>query len=323
MSTEPSPASSPSVVGNRLEGLNEAQFAYLMLTPLFLLLGTMAFWPLARTFEMSLHADAAFNSGLVGEFVGFENFVQILSGQRSAYFSNPVIDLSKPFRSSLTVTLLFTLGAVVLETVVGFGQALVLNESFRGRRWVRVALIIPWAVPIVIQGIIFFLMFSPGVGLLLDPLQSLGLISDAPLASSQDSLLILIVSDVWRQSAFMTLLILAGLQSIDRDLYKVARVSGASRWQRFKTITLPLVFPALLIALLFRTIGAMKVFGPVVTITNCNTVPTLSCMVVNSWQNNRIGSSSTIAFVLALIIAVLLVVYLVVLFRSDQGEEGI
>lgn len=318
------PLASPrSAIGNRLEDLSEAQFAYLLLLPLFVLLGSMAFWPLVRTFEMSLHADAAFKSTLVGDFVGVENYVQILSGQRSAYFSNPVVDLSQPFRSSLTVTLLFTVGAVVLETVVGFGMALVLNESFRGRRWVRVALIIPWAVPIVIQGIIFFLMFSPGVGLFIDPLQSLGVISEAPLASSQDSLLILIASDVWRQSAFMALLILAGLQSIDRDLYNVARVAGASRWQRFKTITFPLVLPALLVALLFRTIGAMKVYGPVVTITNCNTVPTLSCMVVNSWQSNRIASSSTIAFVLALIIAAVLAIYLVVLLRSDQGQGGI
>jgi multiple sugar transport system permease protein len=306
-----------------VEDLTETQFAYLMLAPLFVLLGAMAFWPLIRTFEMSLHADAAFKNVVVGEFVGLDNYVQILNGERRAYLSSPILDVSDPMGSALTVTVIFTVASVAVETIVGFGQALVLNESFPGRRWVRVALIIPWAVPIIIQGIIFLLLFSPGVGLFLEPLNALGIISEAPLSNSQDSVLILVAADVWRQSAFMTLLILAGLQSIDRDLYRVAEVSGASRWQRFKSITFPLVLPSLLVALLFRTIGAMKIFGTIVTVSSCNTVPSLSCLVVTSWQNNRIGSSSTIAFLLAAIIGGLLVLYLVAIWRSDGDWGGI
>jgi multiple sugar transport system permease protein len=308
-------------VSSRLESLSEAQFAYLMLLPLFALLGGMAFWPLVSTFEMSLRADSVLSANPVGEVVGFTNYVQILTGQRDALLPSPVLDPSQPFGSALTVTLVFTVLAVGIETVIGFGQALVLNESFRGRRWVRVALILPWAVPIVIQGMVFWLLFNPGIGPFVDPLNALGLVSKAPLANSQDALFVLILSDVWRQSAFMTLLILAGLQSIDRELYQVGRIAGASRWQRFRTITLPLVVPALLVALLFRTIGAMKIYGTIETISTCTTVPSLSCLVVTTFNNGRYGSASTIAFVTAGIIAVLLFVYLAFVLRSS-GDEG-
>jgi multiple sugar transport system permease protein len=152
-------------------------------------------------------------------------------------------------------------------------------------------------------------------------LHGLGLISEAPLANSQDALFVLVIADVWRQSAFMTLLILAGLQSIDRELYEVSRIAGASRWQRFRTITLPLVVPALLVALLFRTIGAMKIYGTIETVSTCNTVPSLSCLVVTTFNNGRYGSASTIAFVMAGIIAILLLVYLAVVLRSS-GDRG-
>jgi multiple sugar transport system permease protein len=310
-------------VTNRLEHLSEAQFAYIMLVPLLLLLGSMAFWPLVSTFEMSLRADSVLSANPVGEIVGLQNYAQILTGQRDALLPSPLFDPSQPFGSALTVTILFTVAAVGIETVLGFGQALVLNESFRGRRWVRVALILPWAVPIVIQGMIFWLLFNPGIGPFVDPLVSMGLISQAPLASSQDAFFVLVLSDVWRQSAFMTLLILAGLQSIDRELYEVGKIAGASRWQRFRTITLPLVVPALLIALLFRTIGAMKIYGTIETISTCTTVPSLSCLVVTTFNNGRYGSASTVAFVTAGLIGALLLVYLAFMLRSDGSEGGI
>jgi multiple sugar transport system permease protein len=302
-----------------LEDMSEAQFAYLMLTPLLLLLGSMAFWPLVRTFEMSLHADSVLTSGAVGELVGFETYIEILAGNRNAFLPSPVFDLSSPFQSALTVTLIFTALAVSIETVVGFGQALILNKSFTGRRWVRLVLILPWAVPIVVQGTIFFLLFSPEVGFIVDPLNQLGLISQSPLATSQDSLFIMVLADVWRQSAFMTLLILAGLQSIDRSLYDVAKIAGASRWQQFKTITFPLVLPALLVALLFRTIGAMKIYGTIETATTCTTVPSLSCLVVGTFNTGRYGSASTIAFIMAFMIGILLMVYLAFIVKSDQA----
>lgn len=291
-------------VVNRIERLNETQFAYLLLIPAALLLTVVAIWPLVRTFEMSLHADALLSADITGEYVGLENYIEVLAGERDSQIGSAFLDFQNPFQSALIVTFIFTFVSVFFETIIGFGQALILDKEFKGRRWARVAIIMPLAVPIVIQGMIFYLLFQPNVGFLSQPLQQLGIFSSAPLASSFDSTVIVIVSDIWKTSAFMALLILAGLQSIDRNLYRVAKVAGATRWQRFKRITLPLVLPTVLVAMLFRTIQALRVFGLIETISSCNTVPSLSCMVVTTFSNGLYGTSATIAFITAGIIGV-------------------
>ncbi|KZN23424.1 ABC transporter permease [Haladaptatus sp. R4] len=303
---------------NRIERLSETQFVYLMLVPLLLLLGTMAIWPLIYTANISLHADSITTSNPVGKFVGLKNYADLLTGQSDVILQRPFFDLSQPFKSAIPVTILFTVGAIVVETVLGFAMALVLDQQFRGRRWVRVGLIVPWAVPIVIQGMIFYLMFQPSIGFAVEPLQHLGIISSSPLATSHDSLLITIIADIWKQSAFMALLILAGLQSIDRSLYQVAKISGASKWQQFRTITFPLVLPTLLVALLFRTIAAVKVYGTIETISSCNTVPSMSCLVVSMWNASRYGSAAAIAFIIAAAIGMLLIVYLIQFNKQES-----
>ena len=306
-------------IAHSIENLSETQFAYLLLVPLFLLLGVVSFWPLFSTFEMSLHADNLFGGGAIGEYVGLENYAALLTGERSALLPRPFIDLDQPFRSALPVTVIFAVVSVAFETLLGFGQALVLDQDFRGRRWVRVAIIIPWAIPIVIQGMIFYLMFSPGIGFAVEPMQDLGILSATPLSNTTDSLIIIIVADIWKTSAFMALLILAGLQSVDRSLYNVAKVSGASRWQRFKLITFPLVLPTVFVAMLFRSINAMRVYGLIETISNCSNVPSLSCMVIATFNANRYGTSAAIAFITAAIIGVAVSVY-IVRFARREGE---
>jgi len=305
-------------VANRIERLSDTQFVYLMLLPVFALLGAMAFWPLIRTFILSLHADNLLGSG-VGQFVGIENYVRIFTGE--AILRRPLFDPDQLFISAIPVTLIFTVVAVAFETILGFGMALILNDEFRGRRWARLALLLPWAVPIVIQGMIFYLLFTPSVGFITEPLHSLGLLSSSPLANSQDALFVTIAADIWKQSAFMALLILAGLQSIDRNLYDVAKISGASKLQQFRTITFPLVLPALLVALLFRSIAALKVYGTIETISNCNTVPSVSCLVVSMWNVNRVASAAAIAFVVAALIGLLLLVYFAA-FRRQSAAGG-
>lgn len=309
-----------------MEGLSETQFAYLMLTPALLLLTVIALWPLLATFGMSLRADQLVGAARLGEFVGVENYVALLTGERNAVLPSPFLPESLAvedlFTSALTVTLLFTVISVTFETIIGFGQALVLDQDFRGRRWVRVAIIIPWAVPVVIQGMMFYLMFQPNIGFLIggaeNPtlLQQIGLFGTTPLVDAVDSTIIVIIGDIWKTSAFMALLILAGLQSIDRGLYDVARVAGASPWQRFKMITLPLVLPTVLLAMLFRTIQAMRVFGIIETVSSCQTVPSLSCLVVTTFGNRLIGTSAAVAFVTAGIIAAVVSVYIYQFARS-------
>ena len=312
-----SPVVSP--VTYRIERLSPTQFAYLLVLPVLLIMSVVAFWPLLRTFEISLHSDQLTGATAVGEFVGLRNYVALFSGDRAAVMPQPFLDMEEPLSSSLVVTFLFAIVSVAIETVLGFGQAIVLDQDFRGRRWVRTAILIPWAVPIVIQGMIFFLMFSPGIGFAVEPLHQLGLFSLTPLNDTGSSLAIIVVADVWKTTPFMALLILAGLQSIDRQLYDVARMSGASRWQQFKTITFPLVLPSVLVAMLFRSIAALRVFGLIETVSSCSTVPSLSCMVVSTFNSQRFGTSAAIAFVTAGIIAIAVSVYIAKFARSERG----
>ena len=304
-----------------MENLSETQFAYLLLFPALLLLGVIAFWPLLRTFQMSLHADSIRGASQIGEFVGFSNYVNLLTGKLDVVaLPQPFIDVSAPFKSALFVTFMFTIVSVALETLIGFGQALVLDQDFRGRRWVRVAIILPWAVPIVIQGMIFYLLFQPGIGFGADFVNNWLGFSQTPLVNSPEALTLIIVADVWKATAFMALLILAGLQSVDRSLYDVAKVAGASKWQQFKMITMPIILPTVMVAMLFRTVAAMRIYGLIETMSGCTTVPSLSCLVVTTFSVRRYGTAAAVAFVTAAIIGIVVSVYIVKFRGSSQGE---
>ena len=306
---------------NWLETQSEATFAYILLGPAFLLLAVIAFYPLIRTFQFSLLADQTAAADPFGAFVGFDNYVALLTGE--ALLPQQFLDPSfgtPLLRQALFVTLAFAVLSVLFETLLGGGQALILDQDFYGRRWVRVAIIIPYAIPIVIQAMIFYLMFNPTVGFGTDFMQWLGIFGDNPLSTTTDSFIIVLVADIWKTAAFMALLILAGLQSIDRGLYDVARVSGASPWQQFKYITLPLIAPALLVAMLFRTMDAMRIYGLIDATAGCQTVPSMSCLVITALQSTRRwGTASAVAFLTAVVIGVLVVLYLVGLRDTEAG----
>ncbi|QSG16235.1 carbohydrate ABC transporter permease [Halapricum desulfuricans] len=306
---------------NWLETRSDAVFAYLLLGPAFLLLAVVAFFPLIQTFRFSLRADAILSADPFGEFIGFEHYVELLTGETllpqqflDPSFQTPIL------QQALFATLAFAILSVLLETAIGFGQALILDQDFRGRRWVRVAIIIPYAIPIVIQAMIFYLMFSTRVGFATEFMQSIGVFGSNPLSTTTDSFLIVLVADVWKTSAFMALLILAGLQSIDRQLYDVAKVTGASPWQRFKYITLPLISGPLLVAMLFRTMDAMRIYGLIDATAGCQTVPSMSCLVVTAFnETRRWASASAVAFLTAVVISVLVLLYLLGLRDSESG----
>ncbi|WP_418285737.1 carbohydrate ABC transporter permease [Halorubrum sp. DTA46] len=315
---------------NWLETQSEEVYAYVLLAPAFLLLAVVAFYPLIETFRFSLLANELAAADPFGEFVGLDNYVALLTGNTpftqqfisvSLAEGFPFVQFDAPFlQQAIFVTLAFAIISVLFETTIGFGQALVLDKDFYGRRWVRVSIIIPWAIPIVIQGMIFFLMFNPTIGFGTDFMQWLGVFGSNPLSSSTDAFLIVLVADIWKTTAFMALLILAGLQSIDRGLYDVAKVSGASPWQRFKYITLPLVAPALLVAMLFRTMDAMRIYGLIDATAGCETVPSLTCLVIISLQSSRRwATASAVAFLTAVVISAFVVLYLLALRNSDGG----
>jgi multiple sugar transport system permease protein len=306
---------------NWLETKSEEVFAYVLLAPAFVLLAIVAFFPLVRTFQFSLLADQVSDPSPLGGFIGAENYLDLLTGTAllSQQFLDPTFE-TPLLQQALFVTLLFAILSVLFETLVGFGQALVIDQDFYGRRWVRVAIIIPYAIPIVIQAMIFFLIFNPTIGFGTEFMQWLGVFGDNPLANSSDSFVIVLVADIWKTSAFMALLILAGLQSVDRGLYDVARVSGASKWQQFKHITLPLVAPALLVAMLFRTMDAMRIYGLIDATAGCQTVPSMSCLVITAlFGRRRWATASAVAFLTAVVIGVLVAVYLFALRNREAG----
>ncbi|WP_135302838.1 carbohydrate ABC transporter permease [Haloarcula amylovorans] len=305
-----------------MENLSDTQYAYLLLLPVFLLLGIIALYPLLRTFELSLYAVSTDLSST--SFVGIDNYIQLFAGEKNRFlpggttFLPANLEFTSLLNSALVITILFAVVSVAFETIIGLGQALILDQDFYGRRWVRAAIIIPWAVPIVIQGMIFFLMFNNNVGFATPPLADLGLLAPTnTLNDTASAAFIIIVADIWKTSAFMALLILAGLQSIDRGLYDVAKVSGATKWQQFKLITFPLILPTIGVAVLFRSVQAMRIYGIIPTVSSCAVVPSLSCMVVATF-NTREGTSAAIAFVTAAIIGA--VVMGLILW---QGEDAI
>jgi multiple sugar transport system permease protein len=303
-------------LANRIERLSDNTFAYLMLTPAFVLLGSMAVWPLFETFKVSLFANSS--TAYVGAFVAVENYVEILTGQRDFMLTRPFFDLSKPFTSALPVTIIITVVSVLVASVVGVAQAVVLDKEFLGRDIARVLIILPWTFPVVIYGMVFFLFFQPGFGYGVDLFEIVGL-SGAPLADSVESTLVLTIAYAWRGAPFIALLVLAGIQSIDGSLYDVAAVMGASKWQQFRRITFPLALPSLLVGALFTTIAGMKMFGLVVTVTgSCGSVTTISCLVYLSFTQQRYGSAAALGFITAVIIGVMTIVYVVKLRDNTE-----
>ncbi|WP_226013329.1 carbohydrate ABC transporter permease [Halomicrobium salinisoli] len=303
-------------VNDWVENLSETKFAYLVLAPTLLIFAAIALWPILYTFQTSLFADSF--SQFRGSFVGLQNYVEIVTGQREAILIRPFLDLSTPFRSILPTTMIYTVVSVVLITLLGYVQALILNRTFRGRSIVRTAVLIPWAVPIVIQGMIFYLLFIPG-GFGTELLNDLGLVGARPLSDSASTVGIVTLAAIWKRSAYVALIVLAGLQSIDENLYEVAKVAGASRWQQFRLITLPQSIPVLMVAMLLTSIGSMRVYGQIDAISNCSTMPSITCGVVGTFNGSLYGTASALAFITALLIGSVSMIYLVVLSRSRAG----
>ena len=221
----------------------ERRTAYYMVLPALIIVIAVAFYPVMYGVVLSL-TDATVTAP--GSFVGLENYVEM--------FKNP------DFVEGLTNTIIFTVVSVTLEFIIGLAIALAINRAFRGRGLVRAAVLVPWAFPTVISAVMWRLMFQDQVGIVQYVASSIGLISE-PILSDRTLLLIgAILVDVWKTTPFMALLLLAGLQVISAEVYEAARVDGANVVQRFFRITLPLLKGTILVAVLFRTLDAYRVY---------------------------------------------------------------
>ncbi|MEH2135865.1 carbohydrate ABC transporter permease [Nostoc sp.] len=232
----------------------EQQTAWILLTPALLLLLFVFAYPILRAFWLSVFTRNL-GTELQPVFSGLDNYVRMAGDGR--------------FWQSLWATTVFTTASVVSELLLGLLIALVLNQAFFGRGIVRTIAILPWALPTALIGLAWSWIFNDQFGVLNDILRRLGLIKtginwlgDPTLAMSAA-----IFADVWKTTPFISILLLTGLQSIPSDLYEAYSVDGANPWQSFRNITLPLLLPQILIAVLFRFAQAFGIFDLIAVMT--------------------------------------------------------
>lgn len=299
--------------------ITQRRQAALLIAPAMAVLAVVIGYPIVRaiwlSFQQDKHLDPATGLFVDGGFAGFDHYLYWLT-QRCMQPDGttgtcPGGVISSDFWPAVGVTLFFTVVTVSIEIILGMWMAVVMNREFRGRGLLRAAVLIPWAIPTAVTAKLWQFIFAPHgiVNSLIG--HSIGWTTDPWAARTA-----VIIADVWKTTPFMALLILAGLQMIPKDVYEAARVDGASRWQIFTRITLPLVRPALMVAVLFRTLDALRMYDlPVIMISSSSHSPTatISQLVVEDLRQNNFNSASalsTLIFLLIFFVAFVMIKFL-------------
>jgi len=307
-------AGTPQKPGKRKKiATGEGRLAFFLVTPTVLLLALIVGYPVVKAIISSFQKDRGldtatgfFNQG--GGFAGFANYKTWLLQQCSAPGGGtvkcPPGTLASEFWASVGFTLGVTIVAVALETVIGMIMALMMHKAFKGRGIVRAAILIPWAIPTAVSAKLWQVIYAPsGVA---DSILHHNII----WSEKWPARIAIVITDTWKTTPFMALLILAGLQGIPDELYESAKVDGASAWQRFWRITLPLVKPALAVALIFRSLDTLRMYDlPAILTGGANGTSTLSILVVKQIQSgpNSASALSTITFIFIFACAFVLV----------------
>jgi ABC-type sugar transport system permease subunit len=218
---------------------------YFLVMPTVLVTVAVAIYPVLNSFWYSLLNNMP---GPAAGFVGWNNYFELVE--------------SNEFRSSVSATLLFTTIAVTLETIFGLGTALLIHSLGRGRNLVQAAILVPWVFPAVIAAQMWALMYNDRTGIISYILQQMHILAPGAtlLETNAGILTAIIIADVWKSTPFMTILLLAGLQTIPAELYEAAGADGATSFQQFWSITLPMLNKPLTVALLFRTVTSFGTF---------------------------------------------------------------
>ena len=292
----------------------ERRTGWILLIPALLLLALVYAYPIGRSVWLSL-----FNQNLGTElhpvFAGLDNYTRMTGDGR--------------FWQSLSNTAVFTVFSVLLELILGMGVALVLNQSFRGRGLVRTIAILPWALPTALIATTWAWIFNDQAGIVNDLLLRLGLIKTGInwLGNPFPAMLSVIVTDVWKTTPFISILLLAGLQSIPGDLYEAHAIDGASPWQSFRQITLPLLMPQILVASLFRFAQAFGVFDLIQVMTSggpggaTETVSIYIYATVMRYLDFGYGAALVVVTFVILVLAVAISAFLLSKTRSATGGQ--
>jgi trehalose/maltose transport system permease protein len=318
----------PKGVGEDNRIATQGRWAAWLLAPTIIALSVVIVYPIITAVVMSFQKDAGLDpvTGLFTEGgpAGFSNYVNWIFQQCPAPGGGtvecPPGTLGSQFWSATATTFFFTIVTVSLETVLGFWMAVIMARAFKGRSLVRAAVLVPWAIPTAVTAKLWLFIFAfEGIGNKLFNTTVLWTGSEWPARWA------VIIADVWKTTPFMALLILAGLQMIPAEVYEAAKVDGASAWQRFRMITLPLVKPALMVAILFRTLDALRMFDlPYILTGGANNTTTLSILVINQIRQgfNAAAALSTITFIIIFIVAFIFVRFLGANVVEQQTGAG-
>ena len=293
----------------RRSEISDRALGLIMLAPMTLVLLVLIGFPLLYSFGLSLFRVNLASPDQGTPFIGLGNYLYAF--QQSAFWY------------SVERTFYFTLVSVGLELVLGILFAVLLNERFRGQLFSRLAMIAPWALLTVANGVLWAWILNPTYGIANALLMQIGVLQ-APKSWLSDTfwtMNVIILADVWKTVPNMTLLLLAGLQPISDDLYEAAEVDGATRWQKLTQITLPLLRPVILVAVALRTIGAFRVFDIIYVLTG-NGGPADSTKVISFYNYDQafrylfFGYGAAISWLITAFMLLLIVVYMRLL-RSE------
>jgi multiple sugar transport system permease protein len=282
--------------GRRSRGISERRLAAYMVSPSVILIALVAAYPIGYAIWLSLHEYSVRVAGLsrwAGP-LGLRNYSNIFSDTE--------------FWQALRTTFIFTAASVTFEVIIGMAMALAMHSAFRGQGLLRTVVLVPWAVLTVVTARMWQTIFDPTLGIVNSVLGT----NTVWLGQSPEALIVMIIADVWKTAPFMALLLLAGLQVIPGEIYEAAKVDGATTWQRFRKITLPLLMPALLVALIFRTLDALRIFDlPFVLTKGAHGTNTLSLEAYQTFTaNNIIGKGAALAVVTFIIVMAVSFVYI-------------
>src|SRR5215203_2741359 len=269
-----------------------------MVAPALIVIALVAAYPIGYAIWLSLNEYSVRTPGL-SRWVGLDNYIDALS--------------SSEFWNDTFTTVAFTAISVSLELVIGLGMALAMHAAFKGRGLLRTVVLVPWAVLTVVSAITWRTLFEPNLGLAPTVLEKIGIGENVVwLGQEGYAMAVMVLADVWKTAPFMALLLLAGLQVIPDDVYDAAKVDGATTWQRFRRITIPLLMPAILVALIFRTLDALRIFDlPYVLTGGSNGTTTLSLIAHQELTTNRlIGYGSALAVLTFVIVMAVSFLYI-------------
>ena len=299
----------PAAAGaTRRRARSQDWLPYLLLAPALLAITAVVLYPMLYNLYLSF-----FSLNLLRpesqRFVGLANYTDMLS--------------DPAFWGSLRVTILYTVGSVTLSFLLGLTTALMLNTDCRFRGLARALIVIPWATPWLVTTLVWYIMFNPQIGPINEMLKRLGFIEQGIpwLYQNSTAMAAIIITTAWREFPTATLLILAGLQSISPEMYEAAAVDGASRWGRFRHITLPSLRAVNLVVLVLLTIAAFKLFTVAWVLTQGGPGDATRVLAVFTYEEAfkfyRVGTASTLATLLFIISAGMIVTY----FRLLRGRQ--